>query len=48
MFSANGDPNLIETAIREGANEFWIKARMPIQEMEVRLSHWLGAQGAPN
>lgn len=48
MFSANGDPGLIETAIREGANEFWIKARTPIHEMEVRLSHWLRGSGAPN
>jgi CheY-like chemotaxis protein len=48
MFSANGDPNLIETAIREGANEFWIKALMPIHEMETRLSHWLGASGTAN
>jgi two-component system, chemotaxis family, chemotaxis protein CheY len=48
MFSANGDPNLIDTAIRDGANEFWIKALMPIHEMQTRLSYWLGGSGATN
>ena len=41
MFSANNDPKLVETAMREGANDYWVKASLAINDMETRLTHWL-------
>jgi CheY-like chemotaxis protein len=41
MFSANNDPKLVETALREGASDYWVKASLAINEMESRLTRWL-------
>lgn len=41
MFSANSDPKLVESAMREGANDYWIKASLAINDMESRLSRIL-------
>lgn len=41
MFTANGDPKVQECAMKSGATDFWLKAGMPIEEMELRLSKWL-------
>lgn len=41
MFSANSDPKLVESAMREGANDYWIKASLAINDMESRLSKLL-------
>lgn len=41
MFSANNDPAVLESAMREGANDYWVKALVQIDEMETRLDKWL-------
>jgi len=43
MFSANGDPKVIEAAMREGANDYWVKASIAINDMEARLSRFLSS-----
>jgi CheY-like chemotaxis protein len=41
MFSANSDPKVVESAMKEGASDYWVKASLAINEMENRLSRWL-------
>jgi PleD family two-component response regulator len=41
MFSANNDPKLVETALRQGASDYWVKASLAINDMETRLHRWL-------
>jgi PleD family two-component response regulator len=41
MFSANNDPELVESAIDAGASDFWVKATVAVEEMDARLSRWL-------
>jgi CheY-like chemotaxis protein len=41
MFSASSDPNVLESAMRAGATDYWVKATVAIDEMESRLSRWL-------
>lgn len=41
MFSANNDPKVINTAMKQGASEFWVKATVAVDEMSARLDHWL-------
>ncbi|HEY7088456.1 MAG TPA: response regulator [Tepidisphaeraceae bacterium] len=43
MFSANSDPRVLEKAMRAGANDYWIKATLPIDEFQMRLLRWLPA-----
>jgi CheY-like chemotaxis protein len=43
MFSANSDPRVVENAMREGANDYWVKATLQINDMESRLSRFLPA-----
>jgi CheY-like chemotaxis protein len=41
MFSASNDPGVLESAMREGATDYWVKASLAIDEMETRLAQWL-------
>jgi CheY-like chemotaxis protein len=41
MFSANNDPKIVETAMQQGASDYWVKASLAINEMESRLSRFL-------
>lgn len=41
MFSANSDPRVVESAMKEGASDYWVKASLEINDMESRLSRWL-------
>jgi CheY-like chemotaxis protein len=41
MFSANNDPRIVESAMKGGASDYWVKASLAINEMESRLSRWL-------
>ena len=41
MFSASSDPTVLESAMREGASDYWVKATVAIDEMETKLSRWL-------
>jgi two-component system phosphate regulon response regulator PhoB len=41
MFSANNDPKVVESAMREGASDYWVKASLAINDMESRLAKWL-------
>jgi CheY-like chemotaxis protein len=41
IFSANNDPKVMESAMREGASDYWVKATVEINDMETRLSRWL-------
>jgi CheY-like chemotaxis protein len=43
IFSANNDPKIVESAMRQGASDYWVKASLAINEMESRLSRWLPA-----
>jgi CheY-like chemotaxis protein len=38
MFSANSDPKIVASALREGASDYWVKASLAINDMESRLS----------
>lgn len=47
IFSANNDPKLVQSAMKQGASEYWVKATLAVEEMGDRLNHWLHtAQGA--
>jgi response regulator of citrate/malate metabolism len=46
MFSANNDPKVVESAMREGASDYWVKASLAINDMESRLAKWL--ESSPN
>ncbi|HMB96761.1 MAG TPA: response regulator [Tepidisphaeraceae bacterium] len=41
IFSANGDPKIVQTAMEQGASDYWVKASLAIADMESRLSYWL-------
>jgi len=41
MFSANSDPKIVESAMKEGASDYWVKASLAINDMQSRLSRWL-------
>jgi CheY-like chemotaxis protein len=41
MFSASSDPTVLESAMRAGATDYWVKANVAIDEMESRLAQWL-------
>jgi CheY-like chemotaxis protein len=41
MFSANSDPKVVEKAMKEGANDYWVKASLQINDMETRLARFL-------
>jgi CheY-like chemotaxis protein len=43
IFSANNDPKIVESAMRQGASDYWVKASLAISDMESRLSRWLPA-----
>lgn len=45
MFSANNDPMLVQKAMTQGANEYWVKATLAVEEMGIRLNRCLGACG---
>lgn len=41
MFSANNDPKVVQSAMKQGANEYWVKATVAVEEMGERLNKWL-------
>jgi CheY-like chemotaxis protein len=41
MFSASSDPTVLESAMRGGASDYWVKATVAIDDMESRLAKWL-------
>ena len=45
MFSASNDPKVVESAMREGASDYWVKASLAIPEMQSRLARFLTASG---
>jgi CheY-like chemotaxis protein len=47
LFSANNDPKVVQSAMKQGASEYWVKATIAVEEMGVRLSRWLGGSSAP-
>jgi CheY-like chemotaxis protein len=41
MFSASSDPKVVDAAMRNGANDYWVKASLAINDMQSRLSRFL-------
>lgn len=41
MFSANNDPTIIESALKQGASDYWVKATVAMDDMKVRLDRCL-------
>jgi CheY-like chemotaxis protein len=41
MFSASNDPNVIESAMKQGASDYWVKATVAMDDMKTRLERCL-------